>query len=148
MSTSSETLPLSAFRIPNQQTFLEAGSVEIIDQLLLPHVVKWETVDTIQGAFDAIKSMKVSLICSVPIPSHIYPADLLLYSPRSQDSRSTRNRFPSIPRYRFRAPHSPVRQSFSLVPNFLPRILLRTPLPLARSIKVPPLLPTDRRQSS
>jgi len=59
MSTSSETLPLSAFRIPNQQTFLEAGSVEIIDQLLLPHVVKWETVDTIQGAFDAIKSMKV-----------------------------------------------------------------------------------------
>lgn len=59
MSSTQETLPLSAFRIPNSQTFLEAGSVEIIDQLLLPHVVKWEKVDTIQGAFDAIKTMKV-----------------------------------------------------------------------------------------
>ncbi|GAA5903677.1 S-methyl-5-thioribose-1-phosphate isomerase MRI1 [Sporobolomyces salmoneus] len=59
MSNAQETLPLSAFRIPNGQTFLEAGSVEIIDQLLLPHVVKWEKVDTIQGAFDAIKTMKI-----------------------------------------------------------------------------------------
>ncbi|GAA5929451.1 S-methyl-5-thioribose-1-phosphate isomerase MRI1 [Sporobolomyces koalae] len=59
MSGPYETLPLSAFRIPNSQTFLEAGSVEIIDQLLLPHVVKWEKVDTIQGAFDAIKTMKI-----------------------------------------------------------------------------------------
>ncbi|GAA6005748.1 hypothetical protein JCM11491_003994 [Sporobolomyces phaffii] len=58
-TSSSETMPLSAFRIPNGQTFLEAGYVEIIDQLVLPHVVKWERVDTIQGAFDAIKTMKI-----------------------------------------------------------------------------------------
>ncbi|GAA5919338.1 hypothetical protein JCM5296_001705 [Sporobolomyces johnsonii] len=55
----SGSLPLSAFRISGNRTFLEAQSVEIIDQLLLPHQVKWETVDTIEGAFDAIKSMKI-----------------------------------------------------------------------------------------
>ncbi|GAA5828636.1 hypothetical protein JCM3766R1_003767 [Sporobolomyces carnicolor] len=59
MSNGQETVALSAFRIPGGQTFLEAGSVEIIDQLVLPHVVRWEKVDTIDGAFDAIKSMKI-----------------------------------------------------------------------------------------
>jgi len=51
---------LSAFRISGGHTFLEAQAVEIIDQLQLPHVVTWEKVDSIDGAFDAIKSMKVS----------------------------------------------------------------------------------------
>lgn len=52
--------PLTAFRITGGQTFLEAQAVEIIDQLQLPHVISWEKVDSIDGAFDAIKSMKVT----------------------------------------------------------------------------------------
>jgi methylthioribose-1-phosphate isomerase len=54
-----ETPVLGAFRLPGGRSFYEAQSVEIIDQLLLPHSIVWEKVDTIEGAFDAIKSMKV-----------------------------------------------------------------------------------------
>ncbi|GAA5931586.1 hypothetical protein JCM3775_006895 [Rhodotorula graminis] len=50
---------LGAFRITGGRSFYEAQSVEIIDQLVLPHTVRWETVDTIAGAFDAIKTMKI-----------------------------------------------------------------------------------------
>ncbi|BGP40712.1 S-methyl-5-thioribose-1-phosphate isomerase [Rhodotorula kratochvilovae] len=57
-STSNEPV-LGAFRITGGRSFYEAQSVEIIDQLLLPHTVRWETVDTIEGAFDAIKTMKI-----------------------------------------------------------------------------------------
>ena len=34
--------------------------MEIVDQLILPHTVRWESVGTVDEAFDAIKSMKVS----------------------------------------------------------------------------------------
>lgn len=54
------TTPLTAFRITGGRTFEQAQSVEIIDQLLLPHTVRWEKVETIEEAFAAIKSMKVS----------------------------------------------------------------------------------------
>ncbi|GAA5961278.1 hypothetical protein JCM8115_001534 [Rhodotorula mucilaginosa] len=50
---------LGAFRITGGRTFYEAQAVEIIDQLALPHTIRWEQVDTVQGAFDAIKSMKI-----------------------------------------------------------------------------------------
>ncbi|TNY20809.1 hypothetical protein DMC30DRAFT_351681, partial [Rhodotorula diobovata] len=50
---------LGAFRITGGRSFYEAQSVEIIDQLVLPHTVRWETVDTIDAAFDAIKTMKI-----------------------------------------------------------------------------------------
>lgn len=50
---------LSAFRIAGGGNFLEVKSVEIIDQLLLPHTIRWESVSTIDEAFAAIKSMKV-----------------------------------------------------------------------------------------
>ncbi|KZO98862.1 Methylthioribose-1-phosphate isomerase [Calocera viscosa TUFC12733] len=33
--------------------------IEIVDQLLLPHIVRWVRVDTPAEAFDAIKSMKI-----------------------------------------------------------------------------------------
>ncbi|GAA5871691.1 hypothetical protein JCM16303_000833 [Sporobolomyces ruberrimus] len=91
MSTSTETLPLSAFRIPNQQTFLEAGHVEIIDQLVLPHVVKWEKVDTIQGAFDAIKTMKIRGAPAIASLASLGIASELLTLLSGQDSPS----FPS-----------------------------------------------------
>ncbi|KAM0752444.1 putative translation initiation factor, partial [Meredithblackwellia eburnea MCA 4105] len=42
-----------------QAAFEAAGSIEIIDQLLLPHEVRWEKVETIDQAFDAIKTMKI-----------------------------------------------------------------------------------------
>lgn len=52
--------PLSAFRLPDgSTTFEEARAVEIVDQLQLPHTVRWERVSTIDEAFAAIKSMKV-----------------------------------------------------------------------------------------
>jgi methylthioribose-1-phosphate isomerase len=57
-STTKEPV-LGAFRITGGRSFYESQSVEIIDQLLLPHSIVWETVDTIEGAFDAIKSMKI-----------------------------------------------------------------------------------------
>lgn len=60
MSLTESTSPLSAFRIPNDQTFSEAGFVEIVDQLLLPHELRWERVETVEGAYDAIKTMRVS----------------------------------------------------------------------------------------
>lgn len=50
---------LGAFRITGGRTFYEAQAVEIIDQLALPHTIRWEQVDTVEGAFDAIKTMKV-----------------------------------------------------------------------------------------
>jgi len=33
--------------------------IEIIDQLLLPHTQAWVEVDTIEKAYEAIKTMKV-----------------------------------------------------------------------------------------
>ncbi|KAK4054696.1 S-methyl-5-thioribose-1-phosphate isomerase [Microbotryomycetes sp. JL221] len=51
--------PLGAFRLPENQTFLQSRKVEIVDQLLLPHTVKWDSVETIEQAYDAIKSMKI-----------------------------------------------------------------------------------------
>ncbi|GAA5914696.1 hypothetical protein JCM6882_003603 [Rhodosporidiobolus microsporus] len=60
MSASTANEPvLGAFRITGGRSFYEAQSVEIIDQLLLPHSEVWETVDSIEGAFDAIKTMKI-----------------------------------------------------------------------------------------
>jgi methylthioribose-1-phosphate isomerase len=34
--------------------------IQIINQLLLPHTTEWLTIDTIEQAHDAIKTMKVS----------------------------------------------------------------------------------------
>ncbi|TXT11123.1 hypothetical protein VHUM_01874 [Vanrija humicola] len=36
-----------------------SGQVEIVDQLLLPHTVKWDPVSTPEEAFDAIKTMRI-----------------------------------------------------------------------------------------
>jgi len=33
--------------------------IEIVDQLLLPHTQEWVKIDTIEKAYEAIKSMKV-----------------------------------------------------------------------------------------
>lgn len=33
--------------------------IEIVDQLLLPHTQEWIEIDTIEKAYEAIKSMKV-----------------------------------------------------------------------------------------
>jgi methylthioribose-1-phosphate isomerase len=34
--------------------------IQIINQLLLPHTTEWLSIDTIEQAHDAIKTMKVS----------------------------------------------------------------------------------------
>jgi len=47
--------------------------IQIINQLLLPHTTEWLTIDTIEKAHDAIKTMKVSAT-SRPwstVPPHI-----------------------------------------------------------------------------
>ena len=41
----------------------DGNSIEIVNQLLLPHVVEFVPIKTIEDAHDAIKSMKVSLDC-------------------------------------------------------------------------------------
>ncbi|KAK4705695.1 methylthioribose-1-phosphate isomerase, partial [Phenoliferia sp. Uapishka_3] len=54
---------LTAFRVAGGEStpagFEAAGSIEIIDQLQLPHSIRWEAVATIDEAFDAIKTMKI-----------------------------------------------------------------------------------------
>ncbi|KAL7418344.1 S-methyl-5-thioribose-1-phosphate isomerase [Cryptotrichosporon argae] len=48
--------------LPDMMTSIRldaSGAVEIVDQLLLPHTVKWDKVSTPEEAFDAIKSMKI-----------------------------------------------------------------------------------------
>ena len=41
----------------------DGEKVEIIDQLLLPHVKKYISFETIDDAFEAIKSIKVIVVC-------------------------------------------------------------------------------------
>lgn len=50
---------LSAFRVTGAESPRDELHVEIVDQLVLPHEVRWEVVRNIAEAFDAIKSMKV-----------------------------------------------------------------------------------------
>ena len=42
--------------------------IEIVNQLLLPHTTEWVPVDTIEQAYDAIKSMKVCPLGSFATP--------------------------------------------------------------------------------
>ncbi|KAG8814725.1 S-methyl-5-thioribose-1-phosphate isomerase [Serendipita sp. 401] len=37
----------------------EGDSIEIIDQLVLPHTISWISIESPQGAYEAIKSMKI-----------------------------------------------------------------------------------------
>lgn len=67
---------LGAFRITGGRTFYEAQAVEIIDQLALPHTIRWELVDTVEGAFDAIKTMKVR---------SLYTPAIVFFTPLSDD---------------------------------------------------------------
>lgn len=57
--------------------------IEIIDQLLLPHTTSWIEIDTIEKAWDAIRSMKVT-----PSPSHSHARSL------DADPRRPRHRIP------------------------------------------------------
>ncbi|WWC91571.1 methylthioribose-1-phosphate isomerase [Kwoniella dendrophila CBS 6074] len=48
--------------LPDMMTSIridKSGQVEIVDQLLLPHSVKWIPISTPEEAFDAIKTMKI-----------------------------------------------------------------------------------------
>jgi methylthioribose-1-phosphate isomerase len=40
--------------------------IQIINQLLLPHTAEWLSIDTIEQAHDAIKTMKVSATSRLP----------------------------------------------------------------------------------
>jgi methylthioribose-1-phosphate isomerase len=40
--------------------------IQIINQLLLPHTTEWLSIDTIEQAHDAIKTMKVSDTSRLP----------------------------------------------------------------------------------
>ncbi|KAH8093947.1 eukaryotic translation initiation factor 2B [Cristinia sonorae] len=56
------------------------GRIEIINQLLLPHTTEWVAVDTIEEAFDAIKSMKIrgapaiASLAALTVSSHLSKA--------------------------------------------------------------------------
>ena len=52
MSTEAKNFSLQSIR-------LSGDDIEIVDQLLLPHEVKYVPIDTIEQAHDAIKTMKV-----------------------------------------------------------------------------------------
>ena len=72
---------LASIRLPSGATSLaDLGAnarVEVIDQLLLPGVVRWFEVADSRGAYDAIKSMQVRLRCSY---AHNALASVLLRS--------------------------------------------------------------------
>ena len=48
---------------------LSDDKIEIVNQLLLPHTTEWLSIDTIEQAHDAIKTMKVS----TPAPRSLDP---------------------------------------------------------------------------
>lgn len=50
---------LCSLRVPDGKSLEEAMSVEIIDQLILPHELVWCKVSNTSEAFEAIKSMKI-----------------------------------------------------------------------------------------
>lgn len=52
---------------PKMMTSLRVGddSIEVINQLLLPHEIQWDSCDSVEDAYDAIKSMRVS--CTGPL---------------------------------------------------------------------------------
>ncbi|BEJ11386.1 hypothetical protein CspHIS471_0108080 [Cutaneotrichosporon sp. HIS471] len=69
--------------LPEMMTSLRIaadGEVEIVDQLLLPHEVKWDKVETPEQAFDAIKSMKIrgapaiASLAALSVRSHLSSA--------------------------------------------------------------------------
>ena len=39
---------------------ISGDKIEIVNQLLLPHTQEWIEIDTVEKAYQAIKSMKVS----------------------------------------------------------------------------------------
>ena len=48
--------------MPSLTSIRTSGNdIEIINQLLLPHTTEWLKIDSIQGAHEAIKSMKANL---------------------------------------------------------------------------------------
>jgi len=55
----------------------EGDSIQIIDQLLLPHTEEWISIDTTNDAYEAIKSMKIrgapaiASLASLSIASHL-----------------------------------------------------------------------------
>jgi methylthioribose-1-phosphate isomerase len=50
--------PMTSIRTSCSATGVDR--IEIINQLLLPHTEEWVEVDTIEKAWDAIRTMKVS----------------------------------------------------------------------------------------
>ena len=48
----------------------DGNDIEIVNQLLLPHVVEFIPIKTIEDAHDAIRSMKVSSNRTIPIQIH------------------------------------------------------------------------------
>jgi hypothetical protein len=103
---------LGAFRITGGRTFYEAQAVEIIDQLALPHTIRWEQVDTVQGAFDAIKSMKVRSLVSCFLPLKRVAECSRKHRP---DPRSSRDCLARRSRSRRRTPRPPERPRRSLL---------------------------------
>ncbi|KAG8977465.1 S-methyl-5-thioribose-1-phosphate isomerase [Tulasnella sp. 427] len=55
----------------------EGNKIEIVDQLLLPHQVEWIPINSVEDAYDAIKTMKIrgapaiASLASLAIASHI-----------------------------------------------------------------------------
>jgi methylthioribose-1-phosphate isomerase len=45
--------------------------IQIVNQLLLPHKTEWLSIDTIEQAHDAIKTMKVSRHIPVSLASSV-----------------------------------------------------------------------------
>jgi hypothetical protein len=75
---------------PKMMTSLRVtdDSVLVINQLLLPHLIQWDPVHTIEDAFDSIKQMRVRERRTNAPPS---TADFL--PPSLLDPRSSRHRF-------------------------------------------------------
>ncbi|KAH9818471.1 hypothetical protein DFH28DRAFT_888515 [Melampsora americana] len=59
MSSINSINSLCSIRIPNGKSLEESHYVEIIDQLILPHELKWCKVSSTNEAYEAIKSMKI-----------------------------------------------------------------------------------------
>ena len=102
----------------------EGENIEIVNQLLLPHVVEYIKINSIEDAHDAIKTMKVRTT-GRPIIS----TSSRIYSSAS-DSRRTSHRISCLTRLR-------------IIPLPSPQSITRTSLPLVPRIsKIPRPTPT------
>lgn len=116
----------------------DGNAIEIINQLLLPHTTEWLSINSIEDAHEAIKSMKARMLSNPQYWIELHFLTMHEYV----DSRCSSNSLPRLSLCRPIALSSPTRKH--LFNPRLPRSPPRLPQPRPR---LPLHLPAHSRQS-